>query len=439
MEPERPRSTVGQNEAGTSAGRFLQFISKDSASVGLLFGLLFLISFDVMNLYRKSMGLEDSVHLAWYSQLAWAFLHGRVDIPGADPRWLDMSPFQGRVYGYWPPLAAVLMAPLVAWRGAAHFPQRIFGMIFGSINVGLFYLIAERLRRQIHLLVPVWTPLLAGFFFGWGTSNFIYSIVSNHFFISPLIASSFMLTALWLVLERRPEWRRTSTWLGAVSFAVATGGRQHLILAFPLWVYLACSDERFVLRTVGKRECRRAVEMLVPVMIVLALMLWYNHLRFGRWFENGLSYHNPDSSILNDYRTYGYFNFHFIPRNIYYLLLRPPGASLVDHQPGWMGFSLFLQCPILFLAIGQSRSSEFRRLTTVLWLFVGLVSLPILMLYSTGFSQFGSRYLYDVVPLLSVLVLLRSEGRSRLFVALGLLSIAVNFLGPPYFLYSYSF
>ena len=159
-------------------------------------------------------------------------------------------------------------------------------------------------------------------------------------------------------------------------------------------------------------------------------MLWYNHLRFDQWFVNGLRYHNPDDRVAQDFKNYGYFSARYLPRNIYYLLLRVPGFERWDHQPSWMGFSLFIQCPVLFLIFGksESRCSDLR---TALWIATGLVSVPILMLMTTGFGQFGARYLFDGVPFLMLLILLREDALPRApFVILGVLSMVINILGP---------
>lgn len=397
--------------------------------------------------YKTWLHLDNSVHIPYWSRLSWSFLHGRVDIMGADPTMGDLTPYKGRVYAYWPPLTAILMIPLVWLRGPDDFPQRIFGIFFAAINTGLLYLLIERFSRSVNSSRPAWLPIVAAFFFGWGTSNLVFGIIASHWFVSQLTASTFFLLALWLVTDRHPERRLRSTLLGACFFAVATAGRQHLILALPLWLFLALSDQNYVFPGKGpwtkrlatcivQREYRwRVVGSCIPLVLVLGLMLWYNHVRFGQWFENGLTFHNVHPVFYAAYQRHGYFSPYYLARNIYDLLLRFPGFERWDGQDRFMGFSLLIQCPILFLAFGSGVSAAFRPLANLLWITCGLVSLPIFLIYNPGASQFGARYLHDIVPFLIFLIILKEPDKRPIwFISLGILSVAINLLGPLYVL-----
>src|SRR4051812_41270931 len=91
--------------------------SAESVRIPVLFLLIFFATLNVFLLYKRALGLDNSTHVMYYAQLAWSFLHHRLDVAAATLTDVDLSPYHGRIYAYWPPLTALLMTPMVALRG----------------------------------------------------------------------------------------------------------------------------------------------------------------------------------------------------------------------------------------------------------------------------------------------------------------------------------
>jgi hypothetical protein len=176
----------------------------------------------------------------------------------------------------------------------------------------------------------------------------------------------------------------------------------------------------------------------------------YNWLRFGDPFEFGYRWMNSPGSLLERQVTWGQFSFHFLPENLYTLLIRPPLVSVSPFriEPDPWGMGLLLTCPALLLAlpvralVGGVRSlsgreddgplgmpqpsSRFATLLSApiaktsgrclclgLWLSLALVQLPSLLYFNTGSYQFGYRFALDWLPLGLLLVALATGGELR--------------------------
>ncbi|MCK4450288.1 MAG: hypothetical protein KAX26_06825, partial [Anaerolineae bacterium] len=190
----------------------------------------------------------------------------------------------------------------------------------------------------------------------------------------------------------------------------------------------------------------------------------YNWARFGSPLEFGYRWMNSPGPLLERQATWGQFSLHFLPENLYTLLIRPPLVSLAPLRikPDPWGMGLLLTCPALLLALrgtlakvgqqisGQAclylgRSRHDPRLTTKdeneprvgqdgilshshfqssrlrqcdplrlgLWLSIVLVQLPSLLYFNTGSYQFGYRFALDWLPLGLLLVALGTGGRLR--------------------------
>lgn len=69
---------------------------------------------------------------------------------------------------------------------------------------------------------------------------------------------------------------------------------------------------------------------LLPVVVALGLMGWYNVARFGSPTELGIAWHQPGSPLRDEFARYGAFNLHYLPKNLYYQFVGHP--LLIDRQ-----------------------------------------------------------------------------------------------------------
>ncbi len=133
--------------------------------------------------------------------------------------------------------------------------------------------------------------------------------------------------------------------------------------------------------------------------------------------------------LQTDLAEYGQFHLHYIPRNLRAMLLALPVWDAATRRPtvDGEGLSLLLTTPaIIYIAAARKRSP----LTLGAWTALGLLLLPLLLYYNTGWWQFGYRFSLDFM--IPVMVLLATAMRSPLsWLARGLIlaGVAINLYG----------
>ena len=408
-------------------------------------------------------GLTAGVSLGRHSlaphfvYLAESFLKGHLHLLHVPDPPYDLTSFSGRWYVSFPPLPAVLMLPLVAVRGLA-VSDVAFSVVLGALSVVFFYLVLVRLGVR-GLSLRMWLCVLLGL----GTPLWYCAALGSVWYTAHVVAVACLCLYLLEVVGRnRPVW--AGLWLGLGFLA-----RAPVLLAFPLSVVLG-------LRRSPHR--RAAVQFLFlfalgtsPALLGQAV---YNWTRFGSPLEFGYRWMNSPGLLLERQETWGQFSLHFLPENLYTLLIRPPFVSLEPLRivPDPWGMGLLFTCPALLLGvrgalakIGQQFpgcsclcSSEtlpasspsvifpkVRFLRWGLWFAIALVLVPSLLYFNTGSYQFGYRFALDWLPLGVLLIALRMDnelpwwGRVLIVISVlmhfwGVLWMYTNFNGQPWLL-----
>ncbi len=417
-----------------------QEIEVQSASLGntsvvelsLTLVLLFLFSAVTMFWLKAFYHLSNISDPCYFSHLAWSFLHYRLDLVGFSPKSIDLSFFNGRVYAYWPPLSAICMMPFVWLRGGPLlFPQRVFGILVAAGAVPLIYLLILRFDGLTERCSTRAERVMTTVFFAFGTSNLIFGVVALHWFIGQLTASLALLAAILLMLDAAQN-SPTKTLFAGLCFSFAVLGRANLLLTFPSWLLLgwASTLTRPPLRL---RRPPAAFFVAVATAVGGAIGLcWYNYTRFGSFFEFGISYNRMAEMFKTDFARHGYTSLCYLPRNIYFELIRLPGMQLIDRRDAWLGFSIFAQCPIFLGLFAPLRRKRDVCLAAVLGMGAFLAVVSSLLILGTGWRQFGSRYFYDAVPFLIPLLRLK-QIRTGWWIGLGIVSIVINIYGIGWF------
>ena len=184
---------------------------------------------------------------------------------------------------------------------------------------------------------------------------------------------------------------------------------------------------------------RWGILALVPLVLSGALLLGYNYTRFNNVFDFGYLRQNVSPDLAANLRTYGQFNLHYVPHNVWAMLLSVPTWDAARNQflPNVEGMSLLLTTPALvYLAVVPRRSP----LVTGAWVAIGLLLIPLLTYYNTGWWQFGYRFSMDfMTPVLILLAIAAGEGVGWKMRVLILLGVVVNewgtwwFMNPQFF------
>ena len=356
--------------------------------------------------------------------LAESFLRGRLDLLHVPDPPYDLTLFDGHWYVSFPPLPAVLLLPLVAVRGLA-VSDVAFSVVLGALNVSLFYVVLARLGVE-GWGQGVWLCVLLGL----GTPLWYCAALGSVWYTAHVVAVTCLcLYALEVVGRNRPV--VAGLWLGFGFLA-----RAPVLLAFPFSLVPGLH------KASGRREVARFLILFAlgtaPALLGHAA---YNWVRFGDPLEFGYRWMNSPGPLLERQVTWGQFSLHFVPENLYTLLIRPPLISLapVRIAPDPWGMGLLLTCPALLLGLGHLRASwggalakggrrlaglnrirpsvaacpRWRDLNLGLWLAIALVLVPSLLYFNTGSYQFGYRFALDWLPLGVLAVVPGVGGRLR--------------------------
>jgi len=365
--------------------------------------------------------------------LAESFLHGRLDLIHVPVPPYDLTTFEGRWYVSFPPLPALLMLPLVAIRGLA-VSDIAFSVAMGALGVSIFCAVLTRVLARLGD-VGIGDPGFGTWlsvFLGLGTPLGYCATLGSVWYTAHVVAVVCLCMVLLEVVGRnRPV--LSGLWLGLGFLA-----RAPVLLAFPLSLVLGLAKAK-TLRDAVRFSLLLALGM-APSLLGQAT---YNWARFGSPLEFGYRWMNSPDSLLARQAAWGQFSLHFLPENLYTLLIRPPlvSRSPFGVAPDPWGMGLLLTCPALLLALptlaragrhlsncsplGLLRNAPASEtpvscpgmrealLCLGLWLSIGLVQIPSLLYFNTGSYQFGYRFALDWMPLGVLLVALGTGGRLR--------------------------
>jgi hypothetical protein len=369
-----------------------------------------------------------SPNVAYFDHLAQAFLDGHLylaDPPGDS----DLTLHDDRWYVPFPPLAAVLMLPWVALFGVTGTNTVVFSIIVGALNVVVVSRILEALARRRWIALGArdrWWLLLL---FALGCVHWQVATEGSVWFLSHTCTVLFIGLAVWAAIAAR------SPWLAGIALAVALWGRPNVVFA---WVLLAGIAAQQLHDEAGRIDWRRlrswGWRSLVPVAVSVAGLAAYNHARFDSPFDFGYGKQKVSAAVSGELAR-GQFHLHHIPRNLHVLLMGPPrwyepefAPSLRLPIPDAHGMSVFLTTPALFYLVRAWRRRE--PLARGAWIAVGLLLIPLLLYYNTGWRQFGYRFSLDfIIPLLVLLAVAAGSRITWPMRALILVGVLINAWG----------
>ncbi len=350
---------------------------------------------------------------AWQAQ---AFWQGRVDVPLSsilDQCGLCVEDFNIRDYRfYWimGPLPAVALMPLVLVTSAAK-AQIALQFILLAATAWITW----RTCRRFGLSAQSSRWATAALIFG---SIFIGTAVyPNSWGLGHVMTVLLFMAAIHEYLgKRRP-------------FVIGLFcGLLYMIRSIPGLALAAFYGLTVLLDVVPWREkFRRAMYFAVPVLTGILAMGAFNWARFGDFSDSGYADNLITTLPLTERREkYGLFHYSNIPRNFFYFFLKLPIFVSRRMAADGNGLSFFIMSPV-FLQLFRRR----RRLDAEFWsaLVASLGALAILLCYfGTGWAQIGPRYLFDILPLLFLMLLgvWRDRGLGEGTKALILLSMMIN-------------
>lgn len=361
--------------------------------------------------------LTEPVVSDYFNNLALSFTQGRLDVTDTREE-LDLIVFNGKKYLLWPPVPAVILAPLVALFGV-DLPDRLINAIIGSLNVFLFLLLFRNLRSRYSLDFLSTNVILAlGTFWALGTVHFYMSLSGKVWFISQIMAQTFLLAAIGQMLKRNKS--NAAYLLAGLWFGLAVYTRNDLVFSgifMAALIYEDCKGKIF-----NKTFLIRLSIFGLFFIAFSLLNLEYNYLRFGNAFENGANYHLMADRFKLKFEKWGYLSTHYIPHNVYYEVFKMP--ELTSSPPfivmDFDGFGLLWVSPLFLLLFPSffylikkikngpelaTMASNGSLMYAAALITILPIAFTIFTVMGTGELQFGARYTLDFHIFLCLLLL----------------------------------
>jgi hypothetical protein len=399
--------------------------------------------FDWVKPGHKSIDLEP--HLNYFRDLADAFLHGRLDVTSTlNDR--DLVHFNNKLYLYWPPMPAVVYTPLVALFGP-QLPDAFINILFGLLNIWLFMRIVHHLNQQFNLNLHNPHLLWMGFFWGLGTVHFYMSMEGTVWFVSQIMAQTFLFSSVLLLLKSKDK--VVPLLLSGLFFAAAAYTRNNMVFVV---FFLACLYLAMHPKLSWKNGIGKIIIFGIPFTLFSLLNAWYNYARFGDYFENGIQYHLMNPYFYENFKQNGYFSTYYLSHNFYTEVLHMPtfNSSFPFIQKEDEGFGFIWGSPLFLLLIpaivlqirtysvgikGEVAIVSQRLVRMGCWLAALPIAFVIFCIMGTGWYQFCARYTLDFQFFLTVYLLFSWQVLSLIpkikWIALLLIlaSIVIQFLG----------
>jgi hypothetical protein len=385
-------------------------------------------------LYGASAGLtiRKQSKAPQYVYLAYAFLHGKLNLIQTPESTYDLILYRGLWYVPGAIMPAILLMPSVAVWGLDT-SDVLFGVVFGSINVLLIYNLLGKLILQKNVARRNWLTLL----FAAGTVHWWVSSMGSVWFNAQILAVTFMVLYVDATISNKHPWL-AGTWLG-----LAVLSRPSVIFAVMFYMIFIALNKR------DWHEFFKKTFLFMPTFAsAIIIMLLYNVLRFGNPLDFGYGLVHGAPGLIKTYAQYGGFNLRYIPCNMYVSLLGMPNiignsfpnvntvcsylepSKLTFPDPYTlfipMGMSMFLTTPAILLIF---KALSPKPLIVAAWVGLACVLFPLWMYHTTGYSQFGYRYILDFIVFVFILLANGIEEIRWLEKIAILISIIVNAAG----------
>ena len=331
----------------------------------------------------------------------------------------DATLYQGKYYLYWGPAPALLLAAIKAFY-TPDIGDRLLVLIFLTGTLVFLNLIILDLRKRYFPNIPNWAVLIAIAFAGM-INPMLYVLVEGRIYEAAIVAAQFFLIGGFYFLLptfEKPTFPRLA--LAGLFFVFSIGSRTTTLpgialisITLLLWAYQTQRPRMFPI----------LLAFALPVAIGGIAYATYNYARFGSFTEFGYRYQ------LTSYNLYQKmdetFAIEYIPPNLYKTLFNPletrdafprlfptrwSGPEWLTNYHPKMYLTLtenitgvFVSSPFVLLAL----LAFFKPRRDVRWV-IASIALCFLGIFITlqAFFFVAMRYMLDVIPTLSLLVII---------------------------------
>ena len=356
--------------------------------------------------------------------LAYSFLHGKLYIlPTLLKGTHDLVLNNQHWYVAFPPFPVILMLPFVAIWGIHSFNYTAFSVVVGSLAGVVIYLILDQLIRlgwvKLSRSGAIWLTSL----FSFGTVFWWLSIhVSAGFLchvVSVLACGLAFLSAL----------KKYSPWVTGAFLAMAILCRPNIFVLWPALLAITIQQNLNGKKVNWSYLFRWSVLSAIPVILGVGLLLYYNFVRFGNFFDFGYATLNGSEFIIENVQNYGVWSLHYVPFNLHSMFVAWPQliAQCKYYLPRGNGMSILMTSPALIYVLRKFKITWW---TGGCWFSI-LLSIALLAMYSNnGAIQYGYRYVMDFIIPVIMLIAFNVGGKVSWFLkTLIIASVIINYYG----------
>ena len=379
----------------------------------------------VFLLIGSGLGLSLTAHSTYdsYTLQAMAWRDGTFIIrDGASLSWLELAIYRGDYYVSFPPFPSVVMLPLT-WIFGSQTPTLCINLFMILCTAAFGFALLHRIGLETRRAATV------AFFYVCGCNILIIMLRGGVWYTAQ--GMSMLLTTAFLYGINAPPGKNQRVAVGAalLCLALAVGCRPFQAVYVPYGLY------KLYTRLGGEGEddspvCRmvRMIPYLILPLAVACAYGWYNWIRFGNPLEFGHNY-------LPEFTREGnqQFSLAHWPHNMQNILRMPAieDGRLVFETLG--PSALILVYPIFIISMIETIQRIIRKdLDAEDGILIAslMFHFNLLLLHRTlGGSQFGVRYMIDLMPTMLLLTFRKKKEVTCVDALLMLMGIAINVYG----------
>jgi hypothetical protein len=378
-----------------------------------------------MFIFLLHSNIFSSTHFSYYTLLTDAFLHGRTYILPIDTTF-DLSFFEGKWYLYWGASPVLFILPFFLI-GQGLESDIFYTLVAGILNIFLFaFVVKEFLAYTKYSLTPFFWWMIIGSF-ALASPNFYLSMGGKVWHTGQVISLAYLLLFLWMFFKFLTAKKIAYVYAALFFFHLAWLGRISLLFYGVLFLYLFKKDLRAL--------TLRALPILFAGVAAGGLLFgWYNIARFHSPLEMGARFQHAHPRYYQKMVSGQFFSIKNIPHNVWHYFiespfsLKEPGISL--HPEGISVFFVYPFTLFFLISLWKKGKGTLHALLPFFYITLLLLMGFLLLFLGTGWYQFGSRYFFDLIPLVflcSIPVIQRCP-KYILFLLLGY-GIFINVLG----------
>ncbi len=353
-----------------------------------------------------------------YILQAQSWLSGRLDLP-QNYSHLEIALFNGKFFISFPPFPSYVMLPFVALGfencdGVIALISALMGAVY-AYKILRHYGISENRSILFTLLVTI-------------GSNWLFTAqIAWVWFIAQNMAFTLSLMAIYYALKGKGGW-------SLALWACAVGCRPMQAVYLPVLLYLlynAYKNEDNSQNLMGMIKSKW--KCVIPMAIIALSYMILNYARFGNPLEFGHNYLPEHTSS-----QYGQFHPIYIADNLKTLFRLPK----ISYDGPWEyqafnGTNIFIISPVFISYIAYSvyalmKKHGDKKLIALAFAMIVLEIIALTAHVTMGGSQFGHRYINDVLPLVLLTIataLPKDTKYDKLNVILLVFGLTVNAIG----------